>query len=192
MNDESVKRAIEFCLAVYRITDRFPQEEPLRGKLRQISIDVVEFLVYNVSYPTVSGRFFNSEDLKQKLRNLFVHFDIAEEQEWVNKENFGVLKGEYRKLYSELALRSSKGGVKSVRKRREKTKDDGFNGRQKTILKSLEGRTEGCGMEELAAFMHTSKKTVERNMKELLVKKMVFKKGNTKGARFFSKSTVNY
>lgn len=186
MNNEFVQRAIELCLAVYRITDKFPQEEPLRNGLRAICLDVMDFLVHNVPYPASDGGIFHLEDLKKKLRNLFTQYEIAEEQEWVHRKNFEVLRYEYRKLYQDITLcvGGEKDKAQTEERKRQRMKRSVFNERQSSILSHLANSKKGLSMEELAEAMHSSKRTVARNVKTLLRSGSVVRRGNTRSTTF--------
>lgn len=96
-----LKKATALCLAVYRITDKFPDGEILKQKLHTKSIDIIECLVYNRQIPTNSSRVFISQDLEREIRILFAYFSVAKNQGWVDRRNFSVLQDEYRKLYIE-------------------------------------------------------------------------------------------
>lgn len=92
MDKHSIKIAVELCLAVYRLTDKFPKEEVLRYKIRDLAIGTIEATVYKISYP------------KKRLRVLFLCFDIAEKQGWVDYRNYEILKREYISLWNGIAM----------------------------------------------------------------------------------------
>lgn len=105
-------RAIELCLAIYRITDKFPRGEILKQKLRTKSIDIIETLVYNGIIPANSSRLFNTrkvplsaepqdkfQALEREIRVLFAYFSVAEKQGWVDQGNFQALREAYRDFY---------------------------------------------------------------------------------------------
>ena len=105
-------RAIELCLAIYRITDKFPRGEILKQKLRTKSIDIIENLMYTGVIPANSSRLFNTrkvslsaeprdkfQDIEREIRVLFTYFSVAEKQGWVDQRNFQALREAYRDFY---------------------------------------------------------------------------------------------
>lgn len=196
MKDDLAKRSIELCLAVYRVTDKFPRDEVLRHRLRGLAIDIVEFLVYKTLHPTTdvsNGRFFNSENFRHKLKLLFAYFNIAEKQTWVDSGNFRTLRGVYIGLYenflesnlqiTQTISRLEKPQV-SKSTRRVKAGRNNFSDRQEKIITVINKSIEGATMESLAVSLGISKKTVERDLKPLLMAGTVYKKGQTRGAKF--------
>lgn len=91
--------------AVYRVTERFPEEEPLCFLIRERALLILE----NVCILSLDGNpgslNLKSEDKEAIYQELIVDIEvlkyylrIAGEQEWVNKENFSVLLREYQAL----------------------------------------------------------------------------------------------
>jgi len=188
MDKKVLRSAIELCLAVYRITDRFPHEEPLRNRLRAVSVDIIEYLVYDVFYPAANGRFFNVEELKKKLRLLFAYFDIAQMQKWIDAKNFEVLKHAYVRFYEELGgiqanmQHSGIGQVASTNYHHPE-----LSKRQKLVMQFLQKRTEeGATISDIATYVISSERTIAREVKKLMEMGLVQKRGKTKGAKFFS------
>lgn len=177
--DNTLKRAIELCLAIYRITDKFPRGEVLSPKLRCLAIDIAECLIYNKALPTNSGRVFNLEDLKNKIRVLFAYFSIAEKQGWVDARNFRALEAAYRDFYR------LKGGVKEHKAPRAE-KRPLLSLRQEKILDFLRTNDAGRAISDIAGKIQTSNKTAERELKKLIGIRRVRKQGNTRGAKFIA------
>ena len=215
--DNTLNRAVELSLAVYRITDKFPTEEVLTQKMRLISIDIIENLVYNGHIPANSSGFFNLsgaslasrdnqadqpkcdafgwEDWGKKVRVLFVYFSLAEKQGWVSEGNFTALRREYVMLYKIAEKEKSNGGAdksaipKTVKTGQapKKIKEVPVNKptkRQERILRFIKGKANGAQIVELAELVEASNKTVERELKKLISRKLVQKTGQTRGARF--------
>lgn len=209
MKETLFKRAIELCLAIYRATDKFPEGEILRGKMRRGSIDIVETVVYSVLYPTKESRFFYLEDAEKKTAVLLAHFTVAERQNWIRRENFLILRREYQELLEDIqaefegskseetqgneghADEKSLGRTakRQAERRREKPK---LTARSVKILKILESKRDGATVADFMKATGMSRKTIERDMKHLTAKKFVVKKGNTKGAKFYLGQERNY
>ena len=123
---------INLTLTVYRVTDLFPEKEPLRflvrRKVNQILADLVLLEHYFREQSLVNHQSDNNKyklvlikPLERVLKNvavLGVYFDIAEKQNWVKPENFLVLKAEYgaimeemKRLRQEVAASQAKVGI---------------------------------------------------------------------------------
>lgn len=114
---------INLTLSVYRVTDLFPEKEPLCFLVRKKILDILRDLVLADHYlndsllnnkqapletrhlmgqaplemGSLTGRAL-IKPLERVLKNvavLGVYFNIAEKQNWVKPENFLVLKAEY-------------------------------------------------------------------------------------------------
>lgn len=110
---------ISLTLSVYRVTDLFPEKEPLRFLLRKKVDDILRdltlmdsylknFSFYNKPSPLDAG-FLTRQTLRgpleRVLRNvavLDVYFKIAEKQNWLKPENFLVLRAEYGAIEQEM------------------------------------------------------------------------------------------
>lgn len=100
---------IKLTNAVYKVTELFPDKEPLKFAIRKESLDALFFYIsfqkQNTAFqnqPHSLAIIQNKESLLQKcldcLQMLKTYFAIASEQNWVNSRNFVVLNQEYQKL----------------------------------------------------------------------------------------------
>lgn len=110
MDNDFLKRGIELCLAVYRVTNRLPENEILRDRMRAASIDISELLAYNKINPADSRRILKCEELNDKLDSLDVYFAVAKKQRWLNEKNFEVLRYGYKKLWADVSDNISRAG----------------------------------------------------------------------------------
>ena len=86
----SRERIRSLALALYRVTDKIPEAEPLRAKLRK------ETLVFVSTVEKVSnGNMKKYPEFLSTVRTLAHYCDIARQQSWVAEENFAVLKNEF-------------------------------------------------------------------------------------------------
>ncbi|MDP4010417.1 MAG: hypothetical protein Q8P37_00955, partial [Candidatus Spechtbacteria bacterium] len=86
----SRERIRSLALALYRVTDRIPEAEPLRAKLRK------ETLVFVSAVEKVSNGNAKKYPLfLSTVRTLAHYCDIARQQNWVAEEKFAVLKNEF-------------------------------------------------------------------------------------------------
>lgn len=114
MTEENI---IKLTNALYKVTDLFPKEEPLRFAIRKEGLDVLFFS--NI----VKGKSINStpkergdhlDKVLAKIELIKTYFGIAREQEWVSERNFMVLEREYDSLKDSLSLEVLR--VKEVKK----------------------------------------------------------------------------
>lgn len=97
---------IKITLALYRVTEFFPEKEPLKFFLREKSNQILGNAILFFSKKNLNldkhQRKFYSERVLKDIDLLQAYFEIAEKQNWVKKENFWVLKGDYDKLKEEI------------------------------------------------------------------------------------------
>lgn len=87
MADDRLHHAIRLGMAVYRLTDRFPEQEPLRSRLRDSSLAVV-----------VSVSQDDPESASQAVHTLDALAEVATPLGYVSPVNFAVLKQSCREL----------------------------------------------------------------------------------------------
>ena len=190
--DNTLKRAIELCLAIYRITDKFPSGEILSEKIRAKTLDIIENLAYSQAIPTDPSRVFNSQNLERNIGVLFAYFDIAKKQGWVDYRNFRVLETAYRDFYrtannvtgsDPVTLKSDGDSLPRPTAARMRYQLR-ISLRQEKILDFLRTNEGGRAISDVARQIKASNKTAERDLKGLISAGRVRKIGNTKGATF--------
>ena len=104
MTEENI---IKLTNALYKVTDLFPKEEPLRFAIRKEGLDVL-FFSNIVKGKSVSAapkeREQHLEKVLAKVELIKTYFGIAKEQECVSERNFEVLEREYDSLKDSLSL----------------------------------------------------------------------------------------
>lgn len=114
MTEENI---IKLTNALYKVTDLFPKEEPLKFAIRKEGLDVLFFSnVVKGKSVSVPGR-EKGEHLDKvlaKIELIKTYFNIAKEQEWVSERNFMILEREYDSLKDSLSLEVLR--VKEVKK----------------------------------------------------------------------------
>jgi len=99
---------IKLAKVLYRVTELFPQEEPLRFSLRkkanEILSDTVLVFGSNPVILVVAEKRKLFEQITKNIEIISAFLELAETQNWVNQENFSVLKKEYKKIAQEIAL----------------------------------------------------------------------------------------
>lgn len=95
---------IKLTSALYRVTDLFPDQEPLKIGLRERSLKVLNLLSpYHFSDDTNLESAVAEESLKevQSLRSLLA---VSQDQRWVNQINLILLDQEYGRLEDQLKI----------------------------------------------------------------------------------------
>ncbi|OGZ57972.1 MAG: hypothetical protein A3B96_01390 [Candidatus Spechtbacteria bacterium RIFCSPHIGHO2_02_FULL_43_15b] len=203
MDEAFIQRAVELCLAVYRVTEKFPENEVLRRKFRELSIDLLSLFCYYIANPTSKSRLFICSKVKGKIIEFDAYSQVVRVQVWVNPANFEILRKEYENLASGLEMHKNSDNVANVKYKKtgisnrkelaqsklQKEIGERSHERQDFILKLLERKKGGASNTEIAKSMKTSKKTAERHLKYLLEKGAIIKEGRTRNARFFGKKS---
>jgi len=184
---------LALTLALYRVSERIPQEEPLRKKIREKANEILE-LVFSIN-PSID--FEKKAKIKEEIRILGVFFKVASEQNWVNPKNFKILLEEYKKIYNlinELA-------DKKLIQEKEKTPKVQISQETPTISKKLkkpvqEGRSNNLlpserqkrileliyqnrrvSLEELRLkFSDISQRTLRRDLEKLIKERKIVRK----------------
>ncbi|NQU82557.1 MAG: DeoR family transcriptional regulator [Parcubacteria group bacterium] len=99
---------IKLTVVLYRITELFPKEEPLRFSLRKKANDILAdaTLVFGTN-SVVLVRAEKQRLLNRIIKNIDIiqaFFELAGEQEWIKQENFLVLQREYERVAKEAQL----------------------------------------------------------------------------------------
>ncbi|MDD2753560.1 MAG: hypothetical protein PHT44_03040 [Candidatus Portnoybacteria bacterium] len=95
---EFSRRALNLSLAIYRITDGFPQREVLSGQLRELGNRIAGDLAQGIFIP-----------IEKNIDRLKIYFEIAKAQNWVKPINWTILDFEYHKLQQEVVFRLKAG-----------------------------------------------------------------------------------
>jgi len=114
MTEENI---IKLTNALYKVTDLFPKEDPLKFAIRKEGLDVLFFSNVvrgkSVSVPS-REKGEHLDKIMAKIELIKTYFNIAKEQEWVSERNFIILEREYDSLKDSLSLEVLR--VKEVKK----------------------------------------------------------------------------
>ena len=97
------KQAFDLVLAIYRITNLFPEGEVLIKQIRKTANQVLR--------EAILGRV---KEITKQIEVLLGYIDIAQNQRWVKDINFVILKKEYQELLNN--VNKSKKKVKRIKK----------------------------------------------------------------------------
>ncbi len=92
------EKIIKLTNALYKVTGFFPSKEPLKFAIRKEALDILFFS--NVAYGksvllTDEKREEAKKKVLVKIELLKTYFEIAKEQNWVDKKNFAILAEQY-------------------------------------------------------------------------------------------------
>jgi len=176
---------IKLTLAVYRVTELFPSQEPLKFSLREKANQILADAILFFSENPINLKENQKERIKdQILRNIEVlegYFEVAKTQQWVKDINFFVLKKEYDKLKEEVLRKNQKslpifGPENSLQLPLESLRKE----RCKRILEILQKKGRAQIWEFKEIFPQLSKRTLRRDFEYLLKKGLVERIGEGK------------
>ena len=176
---------IKVTLALYKVTELFSLNEPLRFSLREKAIDILtdSILLFSKNPLNLNKEQKKScsEELSKNIELLQSYFEIAGKQDWVRKENFLVLKKEYGKLKEEIDRGFQEKEVPKIEPQEKKLENnfgDLKKGRYGEILKILREKKTAQVKDLKEIFPQISKRTLRRDFDYLLRKGMVERIGD--------------
>jgi DNA-binding transcriptional ArsR family regulator len=182
------RNLINMTLALYRVTEFFPRGETLKWVLRDKANEVLAgaILIFSKNPVKLIAEEKN-EISKEVLKNLEIidgYFEIAREQNWVDKKNFFVLGKEYNILRKELEnvkIEDKKGEIGTKKERLSYSKDREIsNERAKKILEILRDKEKAQVWEFKNIFPEVTKRTLRRDFEYLLSQGLVERIGEGK------------
>ena len=157
---------IRLYLAVYRVTELFPDKEALKNDIRISANEILVDLINN-----------HYESTSRSIDNLNGLFDLAGEQNWVDKRNFLVLSREYNKI--QRLINAGKTVENSFSKKR------GFSPktqkRKEKILELLKENNKIKLGDLTKVFPNINRRTLIRDLENLNQVSLVAKNGNGRG-----------
>ena len=96
---------IRLTVALYRVTDLFPEKEPLRCAIRNAGNRVLADIVLLNENPIKLKVKDKQEITNEGLKNIEIleaYFKVAAEQDWADSRNFSVLSREYNEVKEEV------------------------------------------------------------------------------------------
>lgn len=181
---------VKLTIALYKVTDLFPENEPLRHQIRQKSLEILSSLIGENPQITTS----HIQELSRNIEILCRYFEIAQAQNWVDKKNLEILAREYRKIQEDFLEREKIHSETSSQKNREKTPSiskkeriqkasQGSKNKKTTpterkirILELLKHKNTLTLSEIKNLFFQVSQRTIRRDMEDLIKKGLVARK----------------
>ena len=157
----SIDFYIKLTLAVYRVTELFPEKVTLKHDIRGLANEILAVLISN-----------QGEDSSRLIENIKSLFKLAEAENWVDSRNFLVLQREYDKIQKLIEKEPISTG-KPVEKPRTTQKR-----RKERILEILKEKRKLQLRELIQNFPQVSKRTLMRDLEKLYRVGTVVRVGN--------------
>lgn len=162
-------------LAVYRVTNLFPQGEALTYQARELANQIVADLVANQRKEAIA-----------KIKILLEYFHIAKVQNWTKELNFDILNKEYKILLAALRLRV-KGGFSKEKIPASDNESICLSPRQAEILNHAK-KLKVFQIAALAERFSSPRRTLNRDIEYLCAARLIKKSGQ--GRSSFYKVTT--
>ena len=191
---------IQLVIGVYKVTKMFPEKEPLKILIRKRANLVLTDLILLSSDSALNEKILVQRVL-ENIAILCSYFEISDEQNWIDKRNFLVLKANYDKIRNKVRKRvfveiDSTRGIKRENKDNNKnfskkiasipnSKEIEFNKkisikRQEKIIEILKTNKIISSKELSKKFPGISVRTLRRDISCLIENNIVAKQGNSK------------
>lgn len=173
--------------AIYKVIEFFPENEPLKNKIKEKSLEVMENLVLFSGKPADTGKL--STKILKDIEVLKEYLRLGKSQGWLDSLNFFIINKEYDKIKE--GLRGAKEGqseetvpIESLQfspimneERQAVFATEQISDRQKKILEIL-GKQEKAQVGDFKkTFSSVSKRTLRRDLDDLLQKKKIVRVG---------------
>jgi len=194
------ERYLKLTLAVYRVTDLFPEREGLRQQIRGSANKILADLIWSNPHLRV-------EEICREIEALKGFFDQAQEKELVDPRNFAVLKREYENILNYVqnsrvsenqtdlfstgktvparqspdGSRPLAGGEKSFSKPKSERR---ARSRKEKVLEIINKKERVKVKELMGAFPQVSRRTLLRDLEELYRGGVIIRTGSGRGASY--------
>src|SRR3989344_5854444 len=160
-----IEHLLKLSLAVYRVTELFPETEPLRFQIRESANNILADLLLNCD-----------EKCSRHIMEIVGLFDLAEEKNWVDSRNFLVLKREYNKVGHRMSNLSENSYLEPGSKQ--------SNHRHEKILEVINGNGMVKIGDLIKLFPGINRRTVLRDLDKLCQDGAAIRNGNGRGAHY--------
>ncbi len=207
MNDFNISKnyLLQITNELYRITLLFPKKEPLRYKMRELGNEILANFVDLSKEEDRMRKISLAEQSSKQIEVLEGFLDVARSQNWVRisdllslQEEYDDLKDNLLSVNNNLKKKKKQKVVKAstpkvqktqkVQKEPEPQEEISLSERQKKILKILKKKERAQVHEMKNYFPDTSKRTIRRDLKELLENALIKRKGQRSNTFYEMKS----
>lgn len=177
---------VRLAFAAHRVADALPQEEQIVKEIRETVNEILVDLILLMDKEVTRAE--KKHDLlfglERQIDILLVYLDRAKKEGWVNPENFSLLEAEYGKIRELLEIFEDVGepiaqkGEEEVKKEKPKLQEQSvLTERQRRIVEFLRTKENAQVWELQKVLPQVTKRTLRRDLDELLEKNLVARKG---------------
>jgi len=168
---------IKTTSSIYRVLEYFPASDPIKNKAKEKVLFIMDLATSMVS---------DSSKIIAEIDSLLGYLKVANGQGWLSNANYILIENEYTKIISDISKVDKKETVEttSLVLNKKEAKDSNFfdipkeiPDRQKKIVEFLRHKN-GAQVMDLQVFLkNVTKRTIRRDLDELLKKGMVLRHG---------------
>ena len=179
---------VRLAFATHRVADALPREEQIVQEVREAANTILADLILLTDKEVVRAE--KKGDLlfglERQIDILLVYLDRAKKEGWVNPENFSVLEEEYGKIRDLLEIfedvprpqtAKEPPNIEKNEKKPETEDQASLTQRQKRIIEFLHVKENAQVWELQKVLPEVTKRTLRRDLDELLQKNLVERKG---------------
>ncbi|MBI2463049.1 MAG: hypothetical protein HYV65_02335 [Candidatus Spechtbacteria bacterium] len=206
-----IQEALKLCSALYRVTELFPKEEPLRFKLREASLNIIPLVIFaenQILSPEIKddNNGAKHSSLRESVKQfdvLYAFIDIAKSQKWVNGRNFEILIRAYKDLEKKLqeerlaSISLNEDVLARKRKSSKRRLQESFsvvemdssadllNLRQKKLLTRIKEEGPAPPTAFFVKFSNVHPRTILRDIEKLEEMRLIKRRGGTRNREYY-------
>jgi len=182
---------IKLVFATHKVADALPDEEEVKQEIKNSANTLLVDLILFSEKEAVSSerKRVLVPRLRKEIEAVFAGFYRAEKEGWVNPRNFSILEKEYERVREMLEffgdiqeeepseVKKEELVAKKVKTDKPKTEQSSLSERQKKILEFLRAKENAQVWELQRILPEVTKRTLRRDLDELLQLNLVQRKG---------------
>lgn len=186
----SEEKYLKLTKAIYDSIEFLPEEEPLKNKIKETSLSILGNLIFLSLSTHGNPVSFFSEDKKSKERKnqiliktlsdisvLKNYLKIGKSQGWIDSFDFLILFKEYDTIKENMEKELEEKEEKKEKTVKKNKKEESFSSRQEKILDFLKEKEKVQVSHLKEIFPQTSKRTLRRDLDDLMKKEKVKREG---------------
>ncbi len=171
------KYIINISFTVYKVTELFSEEEPLRAEIRTRVNDILnDLLIFQNNQEIGVKTNLLGEEIIENIKDIKKYFELAIIKNLANPVNFLVLQREYDKI-AKAVKKELEEGSQSYKPKLPKIKREEISSRQKEILDIIKEKGKVQAGEIQNRFPEISKRTIQRDLAFLVEQGLIQRKG---------------
>ena len=173
------EKYLQLTDTIYKIISFFPEEDPLKKKIKEKALEIMENLVLIPLTTTNPHPEKAKEIASQTLKDIEVlksYLRLGKLQGWLDSVNFLILEKEYDKIKEEIKSPKQLPIPKEELAQKPAVLEE-ISGRQKKIIEFLQeqGRAQVADLKNF--FPQVSKRTLRRDFEDLLKRGKIIRSG---------------